>query len=426
MSIQAVEVTDGDVEALVEQLRGRRSSAAAATSSAPTSPQRQTVPFMGDRGSFHQEREYMTAPSPLEPTSPSGRPEATGFEDPRTEELAREAEHLEEELRVLKAESENREEQATRLRNQVREAELALKRASHAVGTLSYKVEATSGSRHAVLEASAQHIDSHVGALRRRLAQKEFELQQKDEETARLWRAIEGGGRRIQQQQDQVLYFEQSLGGHDSQATSNGQHRDALQRYRSINEWRDRVHAGLAHQEREAEIVVERRGKEEELMFLDQEIATLSTFIAHMEDKRKACIKEALRAQEHHDALGHEERMYLTANNLGREQALQHRRQLAERAKMLEARIQDERARQAERADQARAYDDVDAKARHHENQLKSLVSCMKQAQRTLLLPRTSSGFDSEGDGSYWPAPPVLSPPLSMPLQLGGSPLYGA
>jgi len=298
------------------------------------------------------------------------------------------------ELQALRAEVEARELEAGQLQEQVRDADLRLMEASGTVGTLSAKVEATASNRHAVLGASAQQIDAQVAALRRRMARMEWELAEKDEEIGALRRAARAGAQRVGEQQDELELLQRSHVARDRQVAQLAQDASRLQRHRAIGEWRERVQAQIQQETADTQLARDRRDMGERAGALDEEIATLRTFISRMEERCKAHAAELQRGQQRCDALALEERLCLSAARLGHETADEQRRsQLAEQRE-LEARIQEERARRAARAPQALAYDAMEAGASRHHAALAALTSCMREISHALQEP----AFTTVGD----------------------------
>jgi len=328
-------------------------------------------------------------------------------------------------LRVLRAEVEAREAEATRLRDQVGEAELQLQKASGIVGTLSAKVEATSGNRHAVLEASAQHIDAQVSGLRRRLARTEWELSEKDEEIATLRRAIEVGTRRVEEQRRSLLSLHSSHSTYQQQADRHEEDISRLQRHKAIGEWRERVHTHISREQQDASLAAERRERERQLQALDEDMATFKAFTARMEEKAQHHTQGAERLQRTFDNLIMEERLCYSAAHLGQETAKeQHQHQLNEQ-RQLEARIEEEKSRKAARAQHAETYDKMEAQAIRNQVELAALIECTREVTRTLQNPVQTSGFTSQSgiapQASFRSVPHTAG--LVAPNQVGPSPV---
>mmetsp|Transcript_59652 Transcript_59652/g.151144 ORF Transcript_59652/g.151144 Transcript_59652/m.151144 type:complete len:588 (+) Transcript_59652:62-1825(+) len=329
--------------------------------------------------------------APTRPASPSVTAAATapgamlGGRPPLDPgDLPNEVSAREVELRVLRTEVQTREAEASSLRDQVRDAELALQQASGSVGTLSAKVEATSGNRHAVLQASAKHIDSQVSGLRRRLARVEWELSQKDEEIATRRQAIAVGIKKISEQRGILEALHKSHAEHGQTAAMHEEEGSRLQRHLAIGEWRDRVHAQIAGEERDAALAKERRDRERQIEALDEDMTTFRAVLARAEDKCRRHTVEMKKLQQQLDALLMEERLHVSAARLGAEAAGEQRRQFLEEHKALETKIQEEIARKATKAQQARAYDAASAGVVRGQEQLMALIACTREASRAL------------------------------------------
>jgi len=94
------------------------------------------------------------------------------------------------ELHVLRDEVAKREEEAVRLREQLKDAGAKLEDASGELDTMSVEVGTLATNRHAVLKASCVQISGKVHALQARLQMYEAEVAEKDAEIRVLQQAV--------------------------------------------------------------------------------------------------------------------------------------------------------------------------------------------------------------------------------------------
>lgn len=379
---------DPDVEELLKRLQQRREAAQQAAAFAPQA----RMPFAGDRGMLSQEGTSLAHlhPSQLAPTRPaSPSPSSIGMPAPDLHpgDLPKEVAAREVELRVLRSEVEARETEAGKLREHLRDAELALQRASGAVGSLSAKVEATSGSRHSVLEASAQQVDTQVVALRRRLSRMETVLAQKEDEVVALRQALDMGTRSVEDRHAMLQALHRSHAEHGQRANEHEEDKNRLHRHRAIQDWRERVHAQLAREELDASFGRERQETERQIEALDEDIQTFKTFIHRMEEKSKHHSGESRKLQQQFDGLVMEERLCHSALRMGHETAKEQKQHVIDEHRALETRILEEQSRKAAKAPHAAAYDESEAEAIKHQVELAALIACTREASRAMQRP---------------------------------------
>jgi len=431
------EPPDPEADELLKRLQRRRAEAQAAEAAA--AEQRRHVhptrapAFIGDlanmsaAGGSVVSEAYSLQASQLAPTRPASPSMSARLPQPELHpgDLPKEVAARDVELRVLRTEVEAREVEGGRLRDQVSEAELKLQQASGIVGTLSAKVEATSGNRHAVLEASAQQIDSQVSGLRRRLARTEWELSEKDDEIATLRKAIEVGTRRVEEQRRSLMSLQKSHADYQEQADRHEEDISRLHRHKAIGEWRERVHTHISREQQDSGLIAERRERERWIHALDEDVATFKAFTARMEEKMRHHVEQTQRLQQTFDNLVMEERLCFSAANLGQETAKEQKQYQLEEHRTLEARIQEEIARKAARAQQAETYDRMEAEATCNQVELASLIECTREVTRTLQNPVQNRFHTSHG--GLMPQSTLRSQvpmsTMSMPLQVGAAPV---
>lgn len=345
---------------------------------APTRPASPVVVSATSPGTYTIDSYYDVSPTAAKPQGPF-----TGGVTV-TESLTQEVAAREVELRVLRAEVQTKEQEALELRNQVRDAEFKLVEASSTVGTLSAKVETQAGNKHAVLEASAQQIDSQVVTLRRKMAQMEWELAEKDEEISGLHQTARDAQALLRRQRGELGALQHSHDEQGYQAALLAEDADRLQRARAVGEWRERVQAKIEQENADVALTRQRQANEDEARRLDEEIETCRTFIARMEEKCRRQVTELDRQRRRCDALQMEERLCLSAARLGQETAEETRQSQIAEHRALEARIQNELTRKAAREPRSRRYDAHEASALTHQCELAALAACMREVTRTL------------------------------------------
>jgi len=365
-----------------------------------------------------------TMPSPRWSTLPSSREHEMPLIATPTEAevLAQEVAAGEVELRVLRAEVEAKEHEAIKLRDQVRDVDFNLFEASGAVGTLSAKVETKAGNQHAVLEASARQIDSQVVSLRRKLAQMEWELAEKDEEIAKLQQGVRDTHAIIGQQHQELGIMQQNHHEQGCQVMQLAMDANRLQRERAMSEWKERVQAQVEEDSANAALVRDRRAHADQLRNLDEENATCRAFICRMEDKCKRQVTELERQRRRYDALQMEERLCASAARLGHETADEYKQsQLAEH-KALEARIHQEINRKTAREPFAQTYDAHEANALSYERELMALTECMREISRALHVgPGGPDDAIDAAMGAFLQSARDLGEPLPPVVRIGPS-----
>lgn len=332
--------------------------------------------------------------APTRPASPSMTAAGPRLQSNEPLGLGQEVAAKEVELHVLRAEVEAKELEVFQLRDKVRDAELRLLEASGTVGTLSAKVEATAGNRHAVLEASARQMDSQVATLRRRLARMEWELAEKDEEISTLRQATQAGAKRIDQQQGQLDDLQRSHVHQDQEVVALTQDAGRLQRQQVVDEWREHVQAQIQQDTADSQLARERERKLEQFNTLEEEMSALRAFMSRMEEKCKNHAAEIARQRQQHDALVMEEHLCVSAARLGHETADEQKKSQIAEHRVLEARIREELSRKSKQVPRALAYDAVEAGMTKDQSELLALTACMREISRTLQDP----GFVGFGD----------------------------
>lgn len=317
--------------------------------------------------------------------------------DPGTEDMAREVAAREVELRALRGEVDAKEVEAQQLRERLQDVDVKLLSASGAVDMLSAKVEATAGNRHAMLEASARQLDGHVATLRRRLAQMEWDLAEKDEEVVVLQAAAREDVARCMHQREQLDRLRDNQQAQNMQVAQLAGHTNVLQRHRAIDDWRSRVQAQIHEEHAIVGARNEWQVKEEEIKRLTADNQRLQEFVRGMEAKIQQHRNELEMTKKHHDALLMEERLCVSAMQLGNETAEEQKRALIEENRSLEARLKQEQAHAQSRAPVAAAYDHSEAEGFKYEEDLSSLTECMREISRALREP---GGVDDAVDAA--------------------------
>eukprot|EP00927_Polykrikos_kofoidii_P040672 TRINITY_DN3471_c0_g1_i1.p1 TRINITY_DN3471_c0_g1~~TRINITY_DN3471_c0_g1_i1.p1 ORF type:complete len:731 (-),score=121.53 TRINITY_DN3471_c0_g1_i1:240-2432(-) len=333
-----------------------------------------TATFFPTNSNWNKTLAYELAPTRAQVPSVSGA----------TEDLTQEVAAREVELRVLRAEVQAKEQEAMELNNKVRDAEFKLVEASGTVGALSANVETRAGNNQAVLEASVQQIEFQVVTLKRKLAQMEWELAEKDEEIAVLHQTARDTQAILRRQRTELSALQHSHDEQGHQAAQLAMDADRLQRARAVGEWRDRVQAKIIQENADVSLTRELRANEEESRRLDEEIETCRVFIARMEEKCRRQVSEVDRQKRRCDALQMEERLCISAARLGHETAEENRLSQLKEHQSLEARIRSEMSRKTSREAGSRRYAESEALALSHQSELVALTACMHEISQTL------------------------------------------
>lgn len=288
------------------------------------------------------------------------------------------------ELRVLRQELSARSQEVLRLEEEIHEAEDQLRQATGHVGTLSAKVEAASGSTQAVLQASARHLDTQVTTLKKRLASAEVELAEKDEELSGLQEAVAHGSQQVTAKaaELQALMDQHKLQG--SKMAKLQKDSDLLHRHMAIDQWRHQVEALVEQEQEDAVKIRERREHQRQIEVFQEEIVALQSHIARMEEKCHFHAGEVQRRKDVLKALVMEERLCVAAARLGHETADELKRGQMEEQRALEARLHEEMSRRTSLPAQAKTYEQVEAHARHDQEQLAALTACVREAARAM------------------------------------------
>eukprot|EP00439_Symbiodinium_sp_Y106_P045126 s637_g5.t1 len=114
------------------------------------------------------------------------------------------------------------------------------------------------------------------------------------------------------------------------------------------------------------------------------EIVALQSYIARMEEKCQFHAGEINRRKEVLKALVMEERLCVAAARLGHETAHELKRGQMEEQRVLEARLHEEMGRRTSLPAQAKAYEQMEAHARHNQEQLAALTACVREAARAM------------------------------------------
>eukprot|EP00928_Gymnodinium_smaydae_P083678 TRINITY_DN6690_c0_g1_i1.p1 TRINITY_DN6690_c0_g1~~TRINITY_DN6690_c0_g1_i1.p1 ORF type:complete len:804 (+),score=135.65 TRINITY_DN6690_c0_g1_i1:46-2457(+) len=298
--------------------------------------------------------------------------------------LAQEVAAREVELRVLRAEVEEKHSEAARLLDRCRESEFYLMEASGNVDTLSAKVETKAGNQQAVLEASARQIDAQVVALRRKLAQMEWELAEKDEEIPRLRSEVYDRSHELRQRDHELGHLKRCCDDQHNQLSQLATDADRLRRIQAMSEWREKVQAKVAQAQVDAALAKSSQQQVEESRRFDEEIQTCRAFIARMGEKCRKHIALLAQQRRRYDALQMEERLGMSANWLGREKAAELREVQMQERDSLQERIREESKRKTTQEPHAKAYDDHEGRTRAPQRELAALTACMREISRVL------------------------------------------
>ncbi|CAE7196410.1 EMB2076 [Symbiodinium natans] len=288
------------------------------------------------------------------------------------------------ELRVLRQELETRSQEVLRLEGQIRDAEDQLRQAAGQVGTLSAKAEVASGSKQAVLQASARNIDSQVMTLKKRLASAESELAEKDDELSGLQEAIHHGSQQVAAKAADLQAMQHQHKLHGSKVAKLQKDSDLLHRHMAIDQWRHQVEALVEQEQQDAVMVRERREHQRQIEVFQEEILALQSYLTRMEEKSRYHAEEIQRRKELLKALVMEERLCAAAARLGHETADELKRGQMEEQRILEARLHEEKGRKTSVAAQAKTYEEVEADARQNQEQLAALTACVRQAAHAM------------------------------------------
>ncbi|CAE8697118.1 unnamed protein product, partial [Polarella glacialis] len=313
------------------------------------------------------------------------------FDPEARDSLSQEVAAREVELRVLRKEVERRSQQAVSLEEEIRDVETKLQTTSGFVGTLSAKVEATAGNRHAVLHACALQTDSQVEALRRRLARMDWELAEKDEELQSLHHVTQTGSQQVHAKEQELHQLQQQQHLAGSELAKLQQDSSVLQKHMAIDQWRHKVQAQIEQEDHDAALVRERREHQRQAAAFQEEISTLRSYTARMEEKAKHHTEEISRRQLRLKDLAMEERLCVAAARLGHETADEQKRGHIVEQRSLEARLHEEKVRKSGLTHHASAYDAAQADTLHYQRQLAALTGCVREVSRALHEPVTSA-----------------------------------
>lgn len=262
--------------------------------------------------------------TPLACTSPGG----SGFHATGSTTLAaaaslgvltQEVAAWEVELRVLRQEVEVKEVEASRLRARARETDVVVMGTAGTVGTLSAQVETSATNRQAVLEAANDQVHTQVDTLRRRLAQKEWELGEKDEEIELLRQLAILNQEMAERQRGDLHLLQMSQEEQGLQVFQLAQDASRIKRHRAIGEWQKRVCARVSRESTDAALCREQRSWKEEITRLNEESTNLRAFIRRMDERCRVLVSVQERARQWYDSLVMEERLCDTAARLGQE-----------------------------------------------------------------------------------------------------------
>lgn len=345
---------------------------------------------------------------------------------PHPEHLRKETADREAELQSLRQEVRRRQTESARLREKIQDAELALKQASMVVGTVSAKVDAASGSRHALLEATALRQDSHANSMRQRLARLEVELAAKDDEVLTLHRAVAYGSARLAQQGDQVRYYRALEEELQDEVDRHEEDLVRLRRYHQLGQYHNDLKRQMVDEHGGTEHGMRRVLAQDELQASEHKLSDLENFIRQMEvncAKYTALIEEKKRRL--YD-LAREDRMLNSAVELGSTHAQEQVQNHMLEKRSLETRIAAARSRKAEGGGRARAYDHAEEQLKWQEARLVELVELMREGSRVLQDPsagRNHGGLLAEGTLTVsWGSDALHAPGLAVPLRMGSSP----
>ncbi|CAE7472847.1 GIP [Symbiodinium sp. CCMP2456] len=378
---------------LLQQLHARHQAKAQAKAGRAKSPHR------GDRGSLSPKvhSPHASSPSVAEAENQHAATAAavaaavdvqdgpqSQWPELEPDALQNEVAAREVELRVLRQELSARSQEVLRLEEEIHEAEDQLRQATGHVGTLSAKVEAASGSTQAVLQASARHLDTQVTTLKKRLASAEVELAEKDEELSGLQEAVAHGSQQVTAKaaELQTLMDQHKLQG--SKVAKLQKDSDLLHRHMAIDQWRHQVEALVEQEQEDAVKIRERREHQRQIEVFQEEIVALKSYIARMEEKCQFHAGEVHRRKEVLKALVMEERLCVAAARLGHETADELKRGQMEEQRVLEARLHEEMGRRTSLPAQAKTYEQMEAHARHDQEQLAALTVCVREAARAM------------------------------------------
>eukprot|EP00930_Biecheleria_cincta_P057223 TRINITY_DN43199_c0_g1_i1.p1 TRINITY_DN43199_c0_g1~~TRINITY_DN43199_c0_g1_i1.p1 ORF type:complete len:885 (+),score=157.15 TRINITY_DN43199_c0_g1_i1:21-2675(+) len=303
------------------------------------------------------------------------------------EALSQEVAAREVELRVLRKELEARNRETASLLDQIRDVEMKLDNASGLVASHSAKVEASAGSKHAVLEASAKLIDSQVAGLKKRLALMDWELHEKDEEVANLREATRHGTQQLSAKEQELHALQHRHNVQDSQVAKLRKDSSILHKHLAIDEWRHTVEAQIEQEEQDAALVRQRRENQRQIEVVDEEISTLKSYIDRMDHKINHSAGEIERQKQQLKSLAMEERLCASAARLGHETADELKKGHLEEQRQLEARLHDEMLKKTNLLEHVKAYGMVEADAAYYQKQLAALTSCVREVSRALHEP---------------------------------------
>lgn len=300
------------------------------------------------------------------------------------EGLSREVAAHEVELHVLRSEVAAREAEAEHLRIQLKDTDAKLIDASGDVDTMSVKVETLAGNRHAVLKASAQHLEDQVEVLHKRLLLSEAELLEKDNEIRTLCEVVGDSQQAVARQQHALDHLHMSHMENGEKARWLAEHEGGLKRKKALDVWQENVRASLHKESADVALQRQQRAVSEQCEQLSADMAATKQFLLNLEQqcRRNAMAMDAEKKKM--EELLMEERLSQSTAKIGQQAAhTQVQSQLAE-MEGLEVRLQKEVARKSSRLAGAQAYAQHEVVAMRHMEELMSLTECLREITNVL------------------------------------------
>merc|ERR1712232_283267 len=252
------------------------------------------------------------------------------------------------------------------------------------VDALSAKTETKVENQRAVLKATAQRIDDQTNTLQRRLSLMDWELEEKNDEIARLRRAVRSAEATLVMNNEDLGALQKRCDDQGLQVQQLALDAERLSQESAMKEWHGRVKAKIKQEDAEAALVRDRRVQAEEVKALDQETHALRLFVSKMEDRCKRQVTELERHRRRYEALKMEESLCVFGNRMGIERAQEHFESSLAEKRTLRARLGEESVRRADNEPHAKAHDAREASTIDEQRELIELAACMREVSRAL------------------------------------------
>lgn len=301
-----------------------------------------------------------------------------------SEALAQEVAAKELELRILRNELEEKQQEIIHLEEITHDLDIKLEQAAGLRKNQTTKVEAIHLHQHAVLKASASRLDHQVEALRRRLAKMEWELAEKDEDIVHLRQATSSGAHIVTSREHELSQLYELQARESREVAKLLKDSELLHKHLVTDKLKLKVQVHIEQESHDSALLQERREYQRQIDAFNQEIQTLGKYILQLENKNKIQAEEVSRQEHHLKALSMEERLCVAASQLGHETAFEQKRGQLDEQRQLEAKLRQQLSRKVGLETKAQAYDFHEVDAHQLEAYLAALTACMKEVSKTL------------------------------------------